>query len=136
MKNSSFNCPPPVLNTLPIIDRLIGTYKLWHEIVQHLPKTSRFTLGAKIDSTFVEVIELIFTAGNLPKDKKLPYVQKAVSRFDLLKFFLQIAWLIKSLDNKKYLAISEPLNEIGKMLGGWHRNLLKETSPELNREKK
>ncbi|MDD2647118.1 MAG: four helix bundle protein, partial [Patescibacteria group bacterium] len=124
------------LNTLPIIDRLIGTYKLWHEIVQHLPKTSRFTLGAKIDSTFVEVIELIFTAGNLPKDKKLPYVQKAVSRFDLLKFFLQIAWLIKSLDNKKYLAISEPLNEIGKMLGGWHRNLLKETSPELNREKK
>ncbi|MDD5222272.1 MAG: four helix bundle protein [Patescibacteria group bacterium] len=128
--------PPPALNTLPIIDRLIGTYKLWHEIVQHLPKTSRFTLGAKIDSTFVEVIELIFTAGNLPKDKKLPYVQKAVSRFDLLKFFLQIAWLIKSLDNKKYLAISEPLNEIGKMLGGWHRNLLKETSPELNREKK
>ncbi|MDD5121603.1 MAG: four helix bundle protein [Patescibacteria group bacterium] len=101
-----------------------------------MPKTSRFTLGAKIDSTFVEVIELIFTAGNLPKDKKLPYVQKAVSRFDLLKFFLQIAWLIKSLDNKKYLAISEPLNEIGKMLGGWHRNLLKETSPELNREKK
>lgn len=95
---------------------------------QHLPKKSRFTLGAKIDSTFLEVIELIFLAGSLPKNKKLPYVQKAVSRFDLLKFFLQLSWEIKIIDNKKYIAISEPLNEIGRMLGGWHRNLLKETS--------
>ena len=119
---------PPPPSSLSIIERLIGAYKLWHEMIQHLPKKSRFTLGAKIDLTFIEVIELIFMAGSLPKEKKLPYVQKAVSKFDLLKFFLRISWEIKALDNKKYLAISEPLNEIGKMLGGWHRNLLKETS--------
>lgn len=107
---------------------MIGAYKLWHEIIQHLPKTSRFTLGAKIDNAFIEVIELIFVAGSLSRDKKLPYVQKAIGRFDLLKFFLRISWEIKTLDNKKYIAISEPLNEIGKMLGGWLRNLLKETS--------
>lgn len=97
-------------------------------MIQHLPKKSRFTLGAKIDSTFIEVIELIFMAGLSSKEKKLPFLDKAVSKFDLLKFFLRISWEIKTLDNKKYITISEPLNGIGKMLGGWYRNLLKETS--------
>lgn len=97
-------------------------------MVQHLPKKSRLTLGSKIDQTFIYLMELIFIAGSLPKNKKLPYVQKAIGQLDLLKFFLQISWEIKALDNKKYIAVSEPLSEIGKMLGGWHRNLIKETS--------
>jgi len=124
--NLSFKSPLPT--NLPIIDRLVQTYKCWHEMVQHLPKKSRLTIGMKIDQTFVYLLKLIFIAGSLPKNKKLPYVQKAVGQLDLLKFFLQISWEIKALDNKKYIAISEPLGEIGKMLGGWHRNLIKETS--------
>lgn len=119
--------PPPNAN-LPIVDRLVASYKFWHEIIQHLPKKSRFTLGSKIDAIFIYVMELIFTAGTLPREKKLPYIQKTVGQFDLLKFFLRVAWEIKALDNKKYIAVSEQLTEIGKMLGGWHRNLLKETS--------
>lgn len=113
---------------MPIIARIVQTYKLWHETIQHIAKQDRYTLGGKIDGVFLEVIELIFIAGTLPKEKKLPYVQKAVSKFDLLKFFLQIAWEVKALDNKKYILISESLAEIGRMLGGWHRNLLKETA--------
>jgi len=45
----------------------------------HFPKESRHTLGRKIDSTFVEILELVFTAGYLQKDKKLPFVQKTVA---------------------------------------------------------
>lgn len=45
---------------------------------------------------------------------------------DLLKFFLQIAWELKALDNKKYLALSAPLIEVGKMLGGWRKQLTNE----------
>lgn len=99
-------------------------YKLWYEVKDHLPKKSRFTLGTKIDVIFNNILELIFIAGNLPKDQKLPYLQKAISQFDLLKFFFRVAWEIKALDNRKYLLISEPLVEIGKMLGGWQRNIL------------
>ena len=97
-------------------------------MIQHLPKKSRLTMGSKIDSTFISLMELIFIAGSLSKEKKMPYVQKAIAQLDLLKFFLRVSWEIKSLDNKKYIAISEPLNEIGKMLGGWYRNLQKQTS--------
>ena len=77
---------------------------------------------------FIEVIELAFLASYFYKAQKIPYVQKAVMKLDLLKFFLQIAWEIKALDNKKFTLLSEKLNEVGKMLGGWLRQLTKENS--------
>jgi hypothetical protein len=103
----------------------VATYKLWHEFLPHFTKTSRYTLGIKIDNLFIETIEYIFIASRLAKDQKTPYLQKASAKLDMLKFFLQISWEIKSLDNKKYLLLSEHLNEIGKMLGGWQKQYLR-----------
>jgi hypothetical protein len=82
-------------------------------------------LGIKIDTLFIETTELIFTASRLARDQKLPFLQKASAKLDMLKFFLQISWEIKSLDNKKYIILSEHLDEIGKMLGGWQKQFLK-----------
>ena len=89
----------------------------------HIPKDARYTLGGKIDSSLIETIEAIFVASFLAREKKLPYVERAAMKLDLAKFFLQIAWEIKALDNKKYVLISEQLSEIGRMLGGWLRQL-------------
>ena len=36
---------------------------------------------------------------------------------------LQIAWEIKALDAKKYILLSGKLDEIGRMLGGWLKQL-------------
>ena len=87
------------------------------------PKSSRYTLGAKIDSLFLEVIELIIKASYSDKAGKLISLSDGSLKLDLLKFFLQVAWDIKSLDNKKYIVLSEKLDEIGKMLGGWIRSI-------------
>jgi len=76
-------------------------------------------LGSKIDSLFLETIEQIIRASYSDKMEKLAFLKAASTKLDLLKFFLQLAWEIKSLDNKKYILLSEKLNEIGKMLGGW-----------------
>jgi len=87
------------------------------------PKSSRYTLGIKIDSLFLEVIELIIKASYSDKLEKFISLKNASVKLDLLKFFLQITWEIKSLDNKKYILISEKMNEIGKMLRGWIKAL-------------
>ena len=73
----------------------------------------------KIDSLFLEVIENTIKAGYSDKLEKQIFLKRGSTKLDLLKFFLQIAWEIKSLDNKKYIKLSEKLDEIGKMLGGW-----------------
>ncbi|MEK7507849.1 MAG: four helix bundle protein [Patescibacteria group bacterium] len=110
---------------MPIIQRLVAAYKIWHEFLPHIPKTARYTLGQKIDGLLIDTIEAVFIARYLAKEKKLVYLERAGGKLDLAKFFLQILWEIKSLDNKKYITLSEQLEEIGKMLGGWIRQISK-----------
>lgn len=120
---------------MPIIQKFISVYKLWDEFKNHFPKKSRYAIGAKIDSFFLDTIELLFIASYLSREQKLPILQKAGGKLDLLKFFLQIAWEIKMLDDKKYIILSEQLTEIGKMLGGWIKQFIKET-PEKSGEQR
>ena len=108
---------------LPITQKLITIYKLWQECFIVFPKNTRYTLGHKIDGLLLEITENIIAAAYLPKSNKGERLWLASSKIDILKCFLQIAWEIKSLDNKKYIIFSEKLNEIGKMLGGWLKQL-------------
>lgn len=110
---------------VPIIVRLIEAYKLWHDFLPNMAKTSRFTLGQKVDDLFIETTELMFLASHLSKEQKVPSLQKASAKLDLLKLFLQISWEVKAIDNRKYAMLSEPLEEIGRMLGGWVRQTMK-----------
>lgn len=96
---------------------------MWHEFVLNFPKDSRYTLGAKIDNLLLETTELIISGSYSDKLEKLILLKRASFKLDLLKFFLQVAWEIKILDDKKYISISEKLDEAGKMLGGWIRSL-------------
>jgi len=120
--NESFNTPRGQFS-LSLIQKLVQGYKLWHGFLPNFQKDSRYTIGAKIDSLFLETIELIIKASYSDKMEKLIFLKSASVKLDLLKFFLQIAWEIKSLDNKKYILLSERLDEIGKMLGGWIKAL-------------
>ena len=110
---------PPQRKILPINQKFIEAYKLWDQYRKNFPKSSRFTLGTKIDDYFLNILELIFLASILTKEEKLPYLKKASTKLDLLKFLMQIAWELKILENKKYIELSEKLYEIGRMLGGW-----------------
>ena len=98
-------------------------YNVWRQVQNNFPKKSRFTLGNKIDDLFLSVLEPVYIANYLKGPKKLPYIQQAIRRLDLLKFFLQVAWEVKDIDNKKYVALSESLSEAGRMLGGWANKL-------------
>ncbi len=114
---------------MPVLDKIKVVYKLWHEYIISFPKISRYTLGATIDKYFLDTIENILIASFLQIENKQPFVKKSIISLDCLKFFLLISWEIGSLDTKKYMALSEPLHEIGKMLGGWNGQLTKQNSP-------
>lgn len=76
----------------------------------------------------MEIIDAIVTANFLTQKEKIPFVRFAIRRLDVLKVFLMMLWETKSLDNKKYIALSERLNEVGRNLGGWYGKLTKENS--------
>jgi hypothetical protein len=113
---------------IPVVLKLKNTYGIWQKYLVHFPKANRFTLGSKIDDIFLLSIEYCFLASYSSLGDKLMYIDKAISRCDLLKLLLLLAFETKDLDIKKYIHISEELAEAGKMLGGWRRQAIQKTS--------
>lgn len=121
---------------MPVLERLKTAYLLWYEYYQTLPKTHRYTLGGKIDALFVEMIEAISYASFLARSEKQLYVRLAIRKLDTLTVLLVVLWETKSLDTKKYAALSLPLHEVGQQLGGWNGQLTKQNSTPLTRGEK
>lgn len=125
-KNSSFNTSS---NQPVVINKEKEAYQYWQTLYRNFPKTERFNLGQKISQTFIEILELNFTASYLPPDQKVLLLIKTSSRLDVLKFFIQLAWESKFIPTEKYIELSKKLEEIGRMLGGWRNSLIKKKTP-------
>lgn len=102
--------------------------------MKDFPKIERFGIGNKIDQTFIEVMELTFAASYLAPQQKIVLLAKAISKLDVLKFFMQLSWENKLFSDEKYIAISQRLEEVGRMLGGWKKGLESKT-PAARQEK-
>ena len=131
--------PPPRLfqqtRLIPVVLKLKDAYAIWQDYLTHFPKANRFTIGSKIDILFLEAIEYAFLASYTQAEEKRLLLNKSISRIDLVKLLLQLAWEIKALDNKKYAHLAEKFVEIGKMLGGWKRQLANKTPLTKSEEK-
>ena len=80
-----------------------------------------------MDNLFLETLELLYAASQTSRNHKLIILTQASGKLGLLKSFLQFSWDLKALDTKKYLALSQMLDEVGRMLGGWIKLAEKET---------
>lgn len=119
---------------MPLLAKVKSCYLIWINFYQLLPKIHKHSLGQKIDNIFVEIIEAISIASFLSKEEKQPWVRLAIRKTDTLKILLMILWETKSLDDKKYITLSEKIEEIGRMLGGWSGQLLKSIRPAQNKQ--
>lgn len=118
---------PPRDNILPAIEHMLTVYKTWYGYRDGIPKRSRYTLGDKIDSRFIQVLELLYIASYQSAIDKLPTLDRALSGIDTLKFFLRIAWELRVFDDKKYSNLSEGLHEVGRQVGGWRKGIQTKT---------
>jgi len=123
----TFNSTPPPDNwqLIPLLQKTKNFYLSWYNCYKTLPKEHRYTLGSKIDNILIDLIEAISAASFLARVEKQPQIKTALRKTDTIKILLLILWETKSLDNKKYLSLSEQINEIGRMLGGWNGQLIK-----------
>jgi hypothetical protein len=120
-----------------VFEKAKSLYMVWYEYYRILPTTHRYTLGQKVDKYFTEIIESITIAAFLKSEEKIPYVRLAIRKSDVLKVFLYILWETKSLDDSKYILLSDKLNSVGRDLGGWSGSLVaKKNSPAKEGEQK
>ena len=100
-------------------------FPVWQKLFPNFPKTFRFTLGAKIDALYLSLLENLFIAEYIRKEKRIAYITQALTMCDLLKSFIQISWENKHLKEQQCILLSEGLVEINKMLFRWKQYIEK-----------
>jgi hypothetical protein len=107
---------------IPIFKKTYDLYKTFHQLRDAVPKQDRYTLWQRCENLLLEVLEGILLASQMPKLNKVPVLEQASLKLNLLRVFVRLAKDVRAIDNKKYIAIESALDEIGRMLGGWIRS--------------
>lgn len=108
---------------MPILTALKECYLLWHNFSIHLPRLSRYTLGAKVDNIFTDILELTLAAQYTKHEEKRAFLERLSRKLDQLKFFITLLWEARGLDAAKYGQISGKLGTVGRMLGKWLQSI-------------
>lgn len=114
--------PPPPKFPI-VVFKLKEAYAAWIGVLAHMPKHTRYALGARIDGTLLSCAELVLGALYLPIPEKLAELKGAIGKLETTKFLLQLGWESKVIQTAHYAPLVEQLAEIGRMLGGWRRGL-------------
>ena len=92
-------------------------------IIPHIARSARYTLGARIESKFIDLLELAYQAYFSGKENKSEKISECILITDTLKFLISVAWEGNTISNKQCEEISIKLEEIGRIFGGWKKSL-------------
>lgn len=111
------------INDASILSRIKEAYLSWIIIVPHIPRSARYTIGTRIENKFLDLLELSYTAYFTERARKEEKIDECILVLDTLKFLISIAWEGRLVANNQHQDISLVLDEVGKMFGGWKKNL-------------
>jgi hypothetical protein len=96
---------------------------LWVNVVLHINKSFRYTVGSRIENKFLDLLELTYIAYFTSRENKPVKISECILILDTLKFLVSVAWEGKIVSHKQCEDIAKKLDEIGKMFGGWRNSL-------------
>jgi len=92
---------PPIFNSASILNRIKEGYLIWVNIVPHIAKGARYTIGSRIENKFLDLLELSYIAYFSEKEQKQEKISKCILTLDILKFLVSIGWEAKIIPNNK-----------------------------------
>ena len=98
--------------------KIIDAYGYWNNIIRHIPKMRRYSLGVKIDCLFSDVIELVSMA-QFSSEERVKILTKAIVKNDCLKLMLYVLFELKGIEEKYFVELAQKIEEVGKILYGW-----------------
>lgn len=82
----------------------------------------------KIENICLEATQFIIATTLEPKNSKLPLLNTARTKIELLKRLIRIVNELNIIPNNKYLELELDLQELSKMTNGWIKYLLQNTA--------
>jgi hypothetical protein len=107
---------------IPIVKKTYQLYKLFHEYRKVISKSDRFTIYERSENLIIDIVELLLEAGYSKSSNKLVLLEKVSVKLNTLRFFIRLMKESRAIDLKKYTMLQLPIDEIGRMLGGWIRS--------------
>lgn len=111
------------IDQLSVFQKTYEFYGALHKTVKTFPKGDRYTLGERTLGTTLDILECIINAGGAKREWKLPVIDKALTKLETVKILVRLANDTNCLNETQYIRLSERLQEIGRMLGGWRRSI-------------
>jgi hypothetical protein len=86
-------------------------------LLDNFPRNRRFTLGGRIESGLLEILEcLVEAAYSRNKDQMLT---RANLRIAVVRHLWRMAFELKIISSKRYAHGASLLEQLGKQIGGW-----------------
>lgn len=104
---------------IPIFKKSYDLYRQLHELRIKVAKQDRHTLWQRLENNALAVIEGILRASAMTKDEKLSVLQAVSQDLNVTRVFIRLAKDTKVIDIGKYEDFQSQVDEIGRMLGGW-----------------
>jgi len=109
----------PTPPELPVIQKTYDLVKWYVPILNHLPRSHRFTLGERIINGLYDLLEGLILARY--SHDKLNILEKLNARLDLLRHQTRLLREFSLLETRRYEYVGKLINDIGTDLGGWIR---------------
>ena len=112
-------------------DILTKTYDLLLYLIpllSKLPRSHKFTLGDRIENLLLDVLQAFIQAyytGN--RTVKRERLRENNLRLETLRYLIRLIHDLDLISNKRYGLISERVDEIGRMTGGWLKSEARRT---------
>ena len=115
--------PPPYQINTSLIHKTCEFYKKIYALSSKLSKRDKLGIYSKIENICLETIQLVITASLESKPSKLPTLNSARIKIELLKKLIRTSNELDIISNDKYLELESDLQEISKMTNGWIKYL-------------
>ena len=87
------------------------------------PRNHRFVLGERLERNLYELLEILIRAKYTKQRQEL--LEKANLQLEILRFQIRLAKDLQCLKVNSYAFAAKALDEIGKMVGGWLKSIVK-----------
>jgi len=87
------------------------------------PRDQKFILADRIETALLDLLEDMIEA-YYGKEKRL-VLRRGNVRLEKIRYLIRLSHDLKILGGRRYIYVSERVDEIGKMIGGWERSLVR-----------
>ena len=115
-----------ISTNLPIYKVAYDLLNVTTELVKHMPRDFKNSIGSKISAECVEIVVLIFRA-NCAREKA-PHLGELIERLQVAELLLRLSRDKRLISTSGYAQAIELTSSVGKQASGWRRSALSPAS--------